>query len=182
VTEGVATRFIPAFLAREEADELKDWLLGSVEWHVEHFQIFGKRLQVPRRLAWFGDPGVSYRYTATEHIADGWPQRLLQVKRRIEQYTTEQFNFLLLNRYDHGQHHMGWHRDDEAGCSPLIASLNVGATRRFRLSSLTDEVTDVYPLGHGDLLLFDGYQRHMLAKTRRAVAPRINLTFRQVLA
>ena len=44
-------------------------------------------------------------------------------------------NSVLANRYRDGRDAMGWHSDDEPelGARPLIASLSLGATRRFLL-------------------------------------------------
>jgi alkylated DNA repair dioxygenase AlkB len=97
---------------------------------------------------------------------------------RVQAIAAQEFNFLLLNRYSDGQQHMGWHRDDEAGCAGNIASLSLGAARRFRFESENSGNREQIDLEHGSLLLFDGRQRHCLAKTARPVAERINLTFR----
>jgi alkylated DNA repair dioxygenase AlkB len=42
---------------------------------------------------------------------------------------------VLLNLYRNGVDSMGWHSDDERelGERPVIASVSLGATRRFRL-------------------------------------------------
>ena len=45
-----------------------------------------------------------------------------------------------MNRYEDGQQYMGWHRDNERGWSTEIASLSLGAERRFLLDdSSADE-------------------------------------------
>ena len=82
---------------------------------------------------------------------------------------------------------MGWHSDDEPelGRKPVIASLSLGATRRFRLRSRTRGVA---PLGldleHDSLLVMGGetqeHWQHAVPKTRRPVGLRINLTFRRI--
>lgn len=80
---------------------------------------------------------------------------------------------------------MGWHRDDERelGARPVIASVSLGATRRFLLRA-NDRKTQAMgiDLTHGSLLMMAGdtqiNYRHALAKTAKSVGPRINLTFR----
>ena len=168
------------FLTYSDADDCLDWLRqeSNVAWATESFSIFGRRVIAPRRLAWFGDEGLNYRYTGTDHIAEGWPSELMALRNRIQAVAAQEFNFLLLNRYADGQQHMGWHRDDEAGCAGNIASLSLGAPRRFRFESETSGKREFVDLEHGSLLLFDGRQRHCLAKTARPVRERINLTFR----
>jgi len=181
------------FLSGQCADDMLSWLLSTpaVCWQREHFTLFGKSTPVPRQLAWFGDAGINYRYTGIDHIAQGWPSRIESLRRRVETFTGLHFNFVLLNRYDHGAHHMGWHRDDERAADPMIASLSVGAVRRFRIaqpleSSAADssqggpQPTEHIDLQSGSLLTFDGRRRHQLSKTKRAVTTRINLTFRHI--
>lgn len=169
----------PAFLSRRRADALLDWCSSThVRWQQEYFNAFGKRVAVPRLLAWFGDEGVNYRYTGLSHPASGWPEELLGIRQAVEGAAGCAFNFLLLNRYEGGRHHMGWHRDDEQGAAPLIASLSLGAIRRFRIQA--DNGVVAYDLEPGSLLLFDGRLRHMLAPTRKEVGCRVNLTFRLI--
>ena len=103
---------------------------------------------------------------------------------RIQNEVNQPFNFLLLNKYSDGSHYMGWHRDDEAGCRGQIASLSVGAVRRFAIdlnvapnAEVSRESVD---LESGSLLFFDGRQRHCLRATKRPVGTRVNLTFRNL--
>ena len=84
---------------------------------------------------------------------------------------------------------MGWHSDDEPelGTDPLIASVSLGAARRFVLKH--KKRRDLEPvelaLGHGALLVMRGstqvHWRHGVPKTRAAVAERLNLTFRRIV-
>jgi alkylated DNA repair dioxygenase AlkB len=82
---------------------------------------------------------------------------------------------------------MGWHADDEPelGRNPVIASVSLGATRRFclRHRRRKDLRLDVL-LTHGSLLLMSGATQHhwvhALPKTAAPVGERINLTFRRV--
>tara|TARA_B100000524_G_scaffold264381_2_gene144493 strand:+ start:1227 stop:1778 length:552 start_codon:yes stop_codon:yes gene_type:complete len=168
------------FLPSKDADHWLNWLQqeNNVVWARESFSIFGRRVTAPRRLAWFGDAGLNYRYTGTDHMAEGWPTALSALRDRVQAVAAQEFNFLLLNRYANGQQYMGWHRDDEAGCAGNIASLSLGAPRRFRYESEINGKSEQIDLEHGSLLLFDGRRRHCLAKTVRPVEERINLTFR----
>ena len=168
------------FLPSKDADHWLNWLQqeNNVAWARESFSIFGRRVTAPRRLAWFGDAGLNYRYTGTDHMAEGWPTALSALRDCVQAVAAQEFNFLLLNRYANGQQYMGWHRDDEAGCAGNIASLSLGAPRRFRYESEINGKSEQIDLEHGSLLLFDGRRRHCLAKTVRPVEERINLTFR----
>lgn len=79
---------------------------------------------------------------------------------------------------------MGWHSDDEAinGPNPVIASVSLGAERRFdfRHKETREVVSAILP--HGSLLVMSGSCQtnwhHRIAKTTRKIEPRINVTFR----
>jgi alkylated DNA repair dioxygenase AlkB len=94
---------------------------------------------------------------------------------------------VLLNLYRDGRDGMGWHADDEPelGRNPVIASVSLGAERRFclRHRRRRDLKIDL-PLPHGSLLCMSGATQHhwlhALPKTRRPAGERINLTLRQV--
>ena len=84
---------------------------------------------------------------------------------------------------------MGWHADDdyEAGPHTGVASLSLGATRRFRLRSRDADRRSIgMDLTHGSLLFMGpGTQaawHHAVTRTARKVGVRINLTFRHLIA
>ena len=54
---------------------------------------------------------------------------------QVQALTGCEFNAVLLNLYRDGRDGMGWHADDEAelGPNPVIASVSLGAVRRFCL-------------------------------------------------
>ena len=62
-----------------------------------------------------------------------WTPELLKIKQCIEPMAGVVFNSVLLNCYRSECDSMGWHSDDEKelGENPVIASVNLGATRRF---------------------------------------------------
>jgi hypothetical protein len=69
---------------------------------------------------------------------------------------------------------------------PVIASVSLGAPRRFRLQHKKHKRESVgIDLEPGSVLVMSGdtqrYWRHQLPKTRRPVGPRINITFRRVV-
>ena len=97
------------------------------------------------------------------------------------------FNSVLCNLYRNGQDSMGFHADNERelGQNPLIASLNLGETRRF-LFRRKDDKTVKYELllTSGSLLIMGGetqhYWHHAVPKEPKRSKPRINLTFRHI--
>jgi alkylated DNA repair dioxygenase AlkB len=184
--EGEA-RLWPAAFGATEASELFDGLLRQVDWRQEEILMFGRRVPVPRLVAWHGDPGASYTYSGTEHHPLPWTSALDRVRSRVTEITGVHFNAVLLNLYRDGRDGMGWHADDEPelGPNPVIASVSFGATRRFclRHRRRKDRRVEV-PLVHGSLLLMSGATQHhwvhALPKTAAVVDMRINLTFRRL--
>ena len=185
--EDADIRFWPVALAVEEASELLDRLLTGIDWQHEEVLIFGQRRPVPRLVAWHGDPGASYTYSGTPHQPLPWTPALELVRERVLGLTGCAFNSVLLNLYRDGRDGMGWHSDDEPelGRDPVIASVSLGAPRRFclRHRRRKDQRLDV-SLGHGSLLLMAGATQHhwvhAVPKTAVPVGPRVNLTFRQI--
>ena len=180
-------RLWPAAFAAPEADALFAELRDTVDWRQEAVLIFGQRRLVPRLVAWHGDPDARYTYSGTDHEPEPWLPALERIRDRVVALTGTQFNAVLLNLYRDGRDGMGWHADDEPelGPNPVIASVSLGAERRFclRHRRRKDRKLDL-PLPHGSLLCMGGATQHhwvhALPKTQRPVGERINLTFRRV--
>jgi len=180
-------RLWPAAFEPDEALRLFDSLRAGIHWRQEEIVIFGQRRRVPRLVAWHGDPGASYRYSGTDHHPEPWTPALERVRARVCELSGAEFNAVLLNLYRDGRDGMGWHADDEPelGRDPVVASVSLGASRRFclRHRRRKDLKLDL-ELPHGSLLVMAGplqhHWVHALPKTRRPVGERINLTFRRV--
>jgi alkylated DNA repair dioxygenase AlkB len=181
-------RFWPAAFGAAEAADLFDELRRGVRWHQEEILIFGERRRVPRLVAWHGDPGAHYVYSGTDHPPEPWTPVLERIRDRASELTGASFNAVLLNLYRDGRDGMGWHADDEPelGRDPVIASVSLGAARRFclRHRRRRDLKLDLV-LPHGSLLCMGGATQrhwvHALPKTRRPVGERINLTLRRIV-
>jgi alkylated DNA repair dioxygenase AlkB len=82
---------------------------------------------------------------------------------------------------------MGWHADNEVEIKTKssIASLSLGADRKFSFKNKTTKETISQLLENGSLLEMKGelqnYWLHCLPKTSKIKTPRINLTFRQMI-
>ncbi len=182
-------RHLPGWLAPAEADALQRYLHEQVRWEVHRIRMFGRWVDSPRLSSWIGDAGAHYRYSGADFVPQPWPAGLQPLRERLQQACAARFNSVLVNRYRDGGDSMGWHSDDEPelGERPLIASLSLGAPRRFLLRRRDDPARKAaFLLGHGDLLLMGGdtqrcYQ-HALPKTARPTGERINLTFRWIHA
>lgn len=182
-------RLWPQALQRDAADALLAGLLQDVSWQTEDILIFGERRRVPRLVSWHGDPGTAYSYSGTAHEPLPWTPQLLQLRDQVQDLTGHVFNSVLLNLYRNGRDSMGWHADDEPelGRDPAIASVSLGATRRFKLRHRhLPEAAVTLDLAHGDVLLMAGETQHTyvhsVPKTARPMGERINLTWRWVNA
>jgi alkylated DNA repair dioxygenase AlkB len=174
--------YAPNFV--EDAQALEHDLTSVIAWREESLVIFGRRVRVPRLCAWYGDDGVTYRYSHTAHDAQSWPPVVRRVRDALHCRLGIRFNFVLANLYRDGNDAMGWHADDERelGTLPCIASLSFGAPRRFCLRQQGRRVSIV--LESGSLLMMWGTSQrdwqHCVPRSRAVVGPRVNLTFRRV--
>lgn len=177
----------PRFLAPADSADLLRELLATLAWRDETLVIAGRRVAVPRRVAWYGDPGARYRYSGVDHEPLPWTAALAALKARVEAAVAAPFNSVLANLYRDGRDSMGWHSDaePELGPEPVIASLSLGAARRFRLQHKTrKDLRRQILLADGSLLVMAGpcqrRWRHALPKDPAVSGPRINLTFRHI--
>lgn len=182
--------YLPAFVGSGSADRMLERLWRELEWSQPSIRLFGRLVQQPRLVAWYGDPGAVYRYSGLRLEPLPWHPLLQSLRRRIGQHCGHPFNSVLANAYRDGGDSMGWHSDDEPelGPRPVIASLSLGAPRRFLLRHRDRERGERscgLVLEHGSLLLMTGDSQrlfqHSLPRSRQAVGLRINLTFRRIL-
>lgn len=181
--------YYPAAFSPDQSRALFETLYKSVPWTSRQAVLYGKAVRMPRLIAWYADPGVTYRYSGGEEPRNDWTGELREIKARVEALSGACFNGALLNLYRDGNDSVGWHSDAEPslGRDPAIASVSLGAVRVFRLRHKRRR--DIEPvsleLEPGSLLIMQGpiqhHWRHQLPKTRRPVGPRINITFRYVL-
>ncbi len=163
-------------------------LRENITWECHRIKIFGREVDSPRMSCWMGDAGASYVYSQTRFEPHEWLPPLHELRERLQKEFESQFNSVLANLYRNGQDSMGWHSDDEPelGKQPVIASISLGATRRFSFKAKMEGANPVHlELPHGSLLLMRGdtqkNYRHALAKTAKPMGERINLTFRNIL-
>jgi alkylated DNA repair dioxygenase AlkB len=178
----------PTFIPVLEADRLFQTLLEETHWQQDSIKIQGRSIPLPRLTAWYGDRNATYTYSGITLLPHPWTPTLLTLKSRLETLTPTRFNSVLLNLYRDGRDSVAWHSDDEAelGNEPAIGSVSLGATRRFSLKhKFCRELGRIdLDLAHGSVLMMQGttqkYWLHQVPKTKRGVAPRINLTFRAI--
>jgi alkylated DNA repair dioxygenase AlkB len=174
----------PSFLAPMEAWEYFALLRGETSWEQRSVRIMGKVIPQPRLIAWYGDRPYTYSGLTVNPMP--FTPLLSLLKTKVEEATGTTFNSVLLNLYRNGNDSIAWHSDDEPelGPNPTIASVSLGAIRRFNLKHKTTQETRSLDLAHGSLLLMAGstqaHWKHSVPKTKAIVGERINLTFRNV--
>lgn len=181
----LSEKFIPEAVAQSYLDSL----MAEVSWRQDEIFMFGRWVKIPRLQNFMADPGISYTYSRLKMVADDWHPAVCQIKELIEKHSGQHFNAALLNLYRDGNDSMGWHQDNEPelGTDPIVASVSLGAERRFLLrhKKLKDNLKEIN-LSSGSLLwMGSGVQQsweHSLPKTKRCQSPRINITFRQILS
>lgn len=184
---GLGLTLIRGAVGSAAADAAFAALRTKVTWHQDHLKMFGKLIPVPRLEAWVADEGLDYTYSGIHHDPDPWIDELVELRDLSSSHTGTRFNSVLCNLYRDGSDGVDWHADDEPefGQMPVIASLSLGATRRFDLRRVDDHSIKVeLELHHGDLVIMSGTTqtlwRHRVPKTKKPVGERINLTFRTV--
>lgn len=184
---GAQLRIAPAFLTADEADAVLSTLSAEIPWEQHRVRLYGREFTSPRLSCWVGDPGACYTYSRTRFEPRPWTPVLGMLKAKVEYACDSRFNSVLANLYRDGADGMGWHSDDEPelGQEPLIASLSLGCVRGFALRDRAERRQRLkLDLPHGSLLLMAGHTQalyqHALPKSRRALPPRLNLTFRRI--
>lgn len=182
---GEAVYYGPLFGGEEAQRYLQD-LISEVAWRHDEVVMFGKRIVTARQVAWFGDQDCDYTYAGNRHTAQEWSPLLREIKEAVEVRAGVSYNSCLLNFYQDGSQGMGWHQDNEKelGPEPNIASVSLGAARRFdfRIRESGEKVSVV--LETGSLLVMSGetqaFWQHQMPKSKKVSDPRVNLTFRSI--
>lgn len=176
----------PDLWGAQEASAIFERLKNEVEWQQPEVVVFGRRVLQPRLTAWFGDDGCSYTYSGATLNPVKWTPLLTDIRRRCEEISKTSFNSVLLNLYRGGNDAVSWHSDDEPalGPQPVIASVSLGATRRFDMRHRESGLTIKTNLVDGSLLVMSGksqsHWKHQVPRTSKDVGARINMTFRRI--
>lgn len=162
-------------------------LIEEINWKHDIIKMFGKEIVTKRKVAFYGDKGISYRYSGKTKSAENWPDFLLEIKSTVEEISGNTFNACLLNLYNNGSEAMSWHSDNEKEIleNSAIASVSFGAERKFgfRNNSTKEEISLI--LENGSLLIMKDeiqkYWKHKLYVNSKIDSPRVNLTFRTII-
>ncbi len=175
-----------SIFSHSTADQLTQRLLHELNWQNDEAIIYGKHIITRRQYAWHADRAYEYTYSGISRRAQPWTALTAQLKQIVESKTRQTYNACLLNLYPDGDTGMAWHSDDEKDLLQhgSIASLSLGAQRKFSLKHIASGEKIDFLLNSGDLLEMCGstqsHWQHCLPKSKKVTSPRINLTFRQM--
>jgi alkylated DNA repair dioxygenase AlkB len=179
--------YIENFYDTTIADQYFNTLKKTINWQQDDITIFGKTYKQPRLTALYANNSKPYSYSNITMQPTIFTKELKQIKRDIEQEVNHKFTSVLLNLYRNGNDSNGWHADNEKelGQKPVIASLSFGETRPFHFKHRHIKAErHKINLDHGSLLIMQGdmqhYWLHQIAKTKKTIGERINLTFRSI--
>lgn len=203
---GLNLVYYSSFYRKVDADTVFQQLESQLQTYFtssrQSVKMAGRVMQIPRRQTAFGDRGLSYTFSGITMQANPWTPLVSALRDHVERALDEKFNFVLVNRYKDGLDHIGEHRDDERDLEPTapIASLSFGQARDFVLrhkdarggrgrGRSNTAAVPLQPvkieLCHGSLLVMrhptNSTWYHALPIRRRALHPRINLTFRRMI-
>ncbi len=184
--EGIVN-YYGKILSHENADQYFKILFNTIAWRNDEAIIFGKHVITKRKVAWYGDQEFEYKYSNITKKALLWTEELLELKKLTEKVSGETYNSCLLNLYHSGEEGMAYHRDEEKDLKEngAIASLTLGAERKFSFKHIKSKETISLILEHGSLLIMKGttqtHWMHRLPPTKKVKEARINLTFRTIV-
>ncbi len=178
--------FDPHWLTGAEADDANDRLTADSEWVQRAINARGKEVMQPRLMDWSGE--IPYRYSGQTLEPRPFPELISELNRKASETAGEEFNHVLLNLYRDGRDSIAMHADNEPelGWEPVIASLSLGATRKFIIQHKKKRSwRRTVMLTHGSLLVMGGaFQRrwrHSVPRQGPVDEPRINVTFRRLM-
>ena len=178
---------IPKFFEPKQTAQMFQQIMDETPWEMPEMVMFGKKYPQAGLSTWFTNTNVSYVYSGITRTPHVMTSLLHNVMNQCALASGAQYNSVLVNLYRDGNDSVSWHSDNEEinGSEPTIASVSLGATRRFDLRHKESGETVRVDLEDGSLLVMSGLSQHcwvhQIAKTKTKVGPRINLTFRRVV-
>lgn len=165
--------------------ELHDGILADGDWFARLYRDvvpMCRERSGSRQSCLFGD--FHYSGVACYPYAE-MPAPLHELLSKVQDITGKRYHYILFHLYVDGKSTIGWHNDKEA-FGTTVASLSLGATRKFRFRRLGRQTGYDHQviLRNGDLLEMKvGCQEaweHTVPVESTVKEPRINITFRQL--
>jgi len=161
--------FVPGWLGGHQL--LFDRLIDVVRFHAEQRVMYDRTVDVPRLYASLPEDGAV-------------PPVIAGMQQALSLRYGERFEHVTLGYYRHGSDSVAFHGDRIARLLPhaLVATVSLGAPRKFLLRPVAGGASRSFLLGRGDLFVMGGAcQRtwqHGIPKSRSATGARIAVMFR----
>ena len=188
--DGSRVDYYPNWLPFKDSLKLFDELKRSLPLEIKQITLFGQQVDQPRLTSWHGDPNKSYTYSKLTVTPEPWTPELSFIKNKLNEFLGYNFNSVLANYYRDGQDSIAPHSDAENELGPskhnrVIASVSLGEARNFCLRHKTNKTVTQLDLQFGSLLVMSGttqqHYTHEVAKTKKEVKDRLNLTYRIII-
>ena len=177
-------------LRRVQLDE-RSWVEHAPGWLGGADELFGKLLEAgrfeQRRVRMYDSTVPEPRLTAgwsTDAAAEDVPEPLRRISAALSSRYGVAFDQVWVNLYRDGRDSVAWHgdRNRHTHRDPLVATVSLGACRRFLLRPRGGRTTLELRLGAGHLVVMGGACQHdwehTVPKEAAAVGARISVTLR----
>lgn len=175
--------YAPTFYDQQTADLLLENLLKELPFKQHYVKVWNKTLPEPRLSSFHSQLSDGYEYANSKREVNRFARTLELIRKDVSKFLDIEFNGVLCNWYENGEKNIGWHSDSESGMDiHHIASISLGATRKFRLRSKETKEQFEYALPHGSLIYMHSdcqkKYKHCVPKEKKIIEGRLNLTFR----
>lgn len=150
--------------------------------------VFGKPGKQHRNVGFFavGDSIVGYRFAGQIAKAQPMGEHMKKLLNLVNEIFGANYNGVLVNEYEDGNHYIGEHSDSEKDLDPLagVVAISVGAERKFRIRNKETKTKYDFKTKHLWALQMKGseFQKrytHGIPKQKKIDRPRVSLTFRK---
>ena len=178
--------FINNFLDNKITEKLFDNLTKNTPWEQGVYKMYGKDVKTPRLLWAMRDDNFDIEKSYTVTGSSIWNKDIENIKTKVEKIIKRNIKYAQINYYRDGNDYIGWHTDSEVMPGDLIASISIGATRKFQFQPIdknNKETKYEIELTNGSLIIFDESAaktkwKHRIPKQPKIEEGRINITFR----
>lgn len=176
------------FIPKKLADRYLSTFERKLKLHHSNVIVNGKEYTIGRKSTAYGEPGISRYANSWDTKNDPVCQIIRNIRKKVELFTRQKFNFVVINRYADGNDSIGYHRDRELKDSPIVG-VTLGAEREFSfipaffIPKKMPTRLDII-LHHGSIYALNTptneHWKHGVPKRANVRSPRISLTFRQI--
>lgn len=173
----------------EEMREVLKQCVDAVENELDvkpEIIMFGKICHQARSVGFYSNVSKGFNYSTTITPSKKMHPSLLQLLHQVNERFHENYNGILINKYDDGKDYIGKHSDDERGLgvSQGVIVLSYGAVRTFRVrNKLTGKIMMDVPTEPNVIIQMAGeFQKeftHEIPIQRKCKEPRYSFTFRK---